>query len=37
VLETPAQRVRERLRASDILCCWGGEEFMVLLPETGLT
>ena len=37
VLETLAQRVRERLRASDILCRWGGEEFMVLLPETGLT
>ncbi len=36
VLETLAQRVRERLRASDILCRWGGEEFMVLLPETDL-
>jgi diguanylate cyclase (GGDEF)-like protein/PAS domain S-box-containing protein len=35
VLATLAQRVQERLRASDILGRWGGEEFMVLLPKTG--
>lgn len=29
--------VRTRLRKADTLARWGGEEFMILLPETGLT
>jgi len=35
VLTTVAQRVQEAMRASDLLARWGGEEFMVLLPDTG--
>ena len=31
-----AQRLRTRLRASDLATRYGGEEFAVLLPETGL-
>lgn len=33
VLVELTQRVRHRLRASDILARWGGEEFVVLLPH----
>ena len=31
-----ARTVRESLRASDIACRWGGEEFMIVLPNTNL-
>jgi diguanylate cyclase (GGDEF)-like protein/PAS domain S-box-containing protein len=34
VLRQLVGRVRERLRESDTLARWGGEEFLVLLPET---
>ena len=37
VLVAAAAQVRQRLRHSDILARWGGEEFMILLPETALT
>lgn len=36
VLKSVAARVRERLRHSDIFVRWGGEEFMILTPETTL-
>jgi diguanylate cyclase (GGDEF)-like protein len=34
VLQRFAQQLRERLRQSDILCRWGGEEFILLLKNT---
>jgi diguanylate cyclase (GGDEF)-like protein/PAS domain S-box-containing protein len=34
VLVAVVQQVQRRLRRSDTLARWGGEEFMVLLPET---
>jgi diguanylate cyclase (GGDEF)-like protein len=34
VLKRFAQAARDELRASDLLARWGGEEFMVLLPDT---
>lgn len=34
VLAAIAETLREDTRASDILCRWGGEEFVALLPET---
>jgi two-component system, cell cycle response regulator len=34
VLVAIAEILREDTRASDILCRWGGEEFVALLPET---
>lgn len=34
VLATVARRARQVLRGSDIKCRYGGEEFLVLLPET---
>lgn len=37
VLTTIAQAVKKHLRASDTLGRWGGEEFMILAPETPLT
>ena len=36
VLSAVGQRMREVLRGSDLKCRWGGEEFLVLLPETPL-
>ncbi|MGB5064313.1 MAG: PAS domain S-box protein, partial [Candidatus Competibacter sp.] len=34
VLQAVTTRVRGRLRRSDVLARWGGEEFMILAPET---
>ena len=34
VLATIAQLIRETVRKQDILARWGGEEFILLLPET---
>ncbi|MEQ8663985.1 MAG: diguanylate cyclase [Gammaproteobacteria bacterium] len=36
VLSTVASKLTELVRQSDILCRYGGEEFVLLLPETGL-
>ena len=35
-LKHAAKLLREQARASDIVCRWGGEEFLVLLPQTKL-
>jgi diguanylate cyclase (GGDEF)-like protein len=37
VLVEIANRIRSALRAQDAVARWGGEEFLVLLPETELT
>jgi diguanylate cyclase (GGDEF)-like protein len=37
VLREFAAFVQERIRRTDLLCRWGGEEFMILLPESDLT
>lgn len=34
VLRQVAARLREQLRSEDVCARWGGEEFMILLPET---
>ncbi|XPV77505.1 MAG: diguanylate cyclase [Desulfovibrio sp.] len=34
VLQELAELLKTNLRSSDILCRWGGEEFLALLPET---
>ena len=36
VLQRVAMELKSRLRASDIALRWGGEEFLVFLPETDL-
>jgi diguanylate cyclase (GGDEF)-like protein len=36
VLGAIGKRMKEVLRGSDLKCRWGGEEFLVLLPETPL-
>jgi diguanylate cyclase (GGDEF)-like protein len=36
VLAQVGRTMMQTLRASDIRCRWGGEEFLVVLPETGL-
>ncbi|GGE52394.1 hypothetical protein GCM10011533_01010 [Streptosporangium jomthongense] len=35
VLQETARRVGSHMRAQDALCRWGGEEILMLLPETG--
>jgi diguanylate cyclase (GGDEF)-like protein len=35
VLRAFARIVRARLRGSDLACRWGGEEFLLVLPDTG--
>jgi diguanylate cyclase (GGDEF)-like protein len=37
VLSTIGARMRTALRSSDVKCRYGGDEFMVILPETPLT
>ncbi|WP_243120252.1 diguanylate cyclase [Caloramator sp. E03] len=34
VLKSIAQLIKNRIRKTDILARWGGEEFIILLPET---
>jgi len=36
VLRQISSRLREQLRTEDVCARWGGEEFMILLPETNL-
>ncbi|MGB0671154.1 MAG: sensor domain-containing diguanylate cyclase [Rhodospirillales bacterium] len=36
VLQAVSARAKSRLRASDLLCRWGGEEFLALLPDCPL-
>lgn len=36
VLQRTAEILRNSLRQSDAVCRWGGEEFLAMLPETGL-
>tara|TARA_R110000824_G_scaffold5395_1_gene24945 strand:- start:5986 stop:7182 length:1197 start_codon:yes stop_codon:yes gene_type:complete len=36
VLQETARRLGSHMRAQDALCRWGGEEILMLLPETGL-
>lgn len=36
VLREFSEVVRASLRGTDVLCRWGGEEFLVILPMTGL-
>ncbi len=36
VLATAAQRIAGNLRSGDVLVRWGGEEFIVIMPNTGL-
>jgi diguanylate cyclase (GGDEF)-like protein/PAS domain S-box-containing protein len=36
VLKTVGQWLRDHIRAGDVVCRWGGEEFAVLAPESGI-
>ncbi len=36
VLHWVAQTLQEALRVQDVISRWGGEEFLILLPETSL-
>lgn len=36
VLREIAHHIREQTRKSDILCRWGGEEFIILAPDCGV-
>lgn len=36
VLQEVTRVVKEHIRATDVLARWGGEEFMVLMPQSGL-
>jgi len=36
VLATAADRMRRVSRGSDVVCRWGGEEFLAIFPETNL-
>lgn len=36
ILKEVAARLREHVREEDVICRWGGEEFLCLLPETDL-
>lgn len=36
VLQITAQTIREGIRNEDVLCRYGGEEFLVILPETDI-
>ncbi len=36
VLKRVAGLIQERLRDQDVLSRWGGEEFLIMLPETGI-
>lgn len=36
VLRTVADILRENLRAADVICRWGGEEFLVMCSDTNL-
>ncbi|MFA5658386.1 MAG: GGDEF domain-containing protein [Oscillospiraceae bacterium] len=37
VLKSISKTIRQTLRKDDIICRWGGEEILILLPETALT
>ena len=36
VLQSLAKILKENVRSSDSVCRWGGEEFLILLPETDI-
>ncbi len=36
VLVSLVKTLKKRLRSSDSICRWGGEEFLIILPETSL-